>query len=56
MTAVPILVDTAVVTAVAVTVVPGAVVMNRLMTWRMDHGFLSDQVLHGLGSGWSTAT
>ena len=27
-----------------------------LVTWRMDHGFLSDQILHGLGSGWSTAT
>ena len=27
-----------------------------LVTWHMDHGFLSGQVQHGLGSGWPTAT
>ena len=26
------------------------------MVWRVDHGFLSGQVQHGLGSRWPTAT
>ena len=48
----PILVDTAVESAMASTAVPRAVDDDVCM----DYGFLSGQVQHGLESGWPTAT
>ena len=51
-TAVPILVFHAVESAMAFT----AVRQRFDKVWRMDHGLLSGQVQHGLGSRWPTAT